>query len=143
MKYILMSLLFTLHLLLSESFVNILYNKNIIKPKIFFNKMSNHYFSDFTKSISIENKYMIIQSLINYIILQKNDLLYDYCSKNMGYNDIMHIIVSSDLEYIIKKHYYNKTVTELYDIIENNAKLTDCYIRIHTLNNTKLNLSLK
>jgi hypothetical protein len=100
--------------------------------------MSKHNFVDIAKTNSISDKYLLIRSLINHVVLQQNDLLFDYCYKNLNYADVMHVVISSDLEFIVKKHYDSKTVLELYDIIKANAELTDCYMKIHTLNNTRL-----
>jgi hypothetical protein len=126
--------LLIISLLSANSFINI--NKPLLPS--FSRGISKHNFVEFAKTNSISDKYVLIQSLINHIVLQKKDQLFDYCYKNLNYTDVMHVVISSDLEFIVKKHYYSKTVLELYDIIKANAELTDCYIKIHTLNNTKL-----
>jgi hypothetical protein len=90
-------------------------------------------FQKISTSLSTTDKYFLIHSLINHIVLRKSDLLFDYCYKNLNYTNVAHITMSADLEYVIKKHYHNKTTLELYDTISENAKLTDCYMNIHTL----------
>lgn len=118
-----------------NSFINI--NKPLLPRLRYERSMTKYNFVDLVKTNSISEKYLLIQSLIDHIVFQKNDMLLDYCYTNLNYTDVMHIVLSSDLEFIVKKHYYSKTVLELYDIIKVNTYLSECYVKIHTLNNTK------
>jgi len=125
-------IIFVLSFLCVESFVKPLFlgTKKCNPPN-----MCKYDFSDLTKNdASISNKYYLIYSLLNHVVYHKKDTLYNYCYNILNYTDIMHIVVSSDLEYIIKKHHDTKKTLELYDIIKNNSKLTDCYVKIHSWN---------
>ena len=105
--------------------------------------MAKYDFKDFAKVNSVSDKYFLINSLIKKVVLYDDNLLYDYCNKYLNNTDVMYVTLSRDLEYIIQKHHYKTTILELYDIIKENAKLTDCYINIHTLNSpntTKIGL---
>lgn len=94
--------------------------------------MAKHNFQDIGKSLSVADKYFLVHSLINHIELRKSALLIDYCQKNLNYTNVAQITTSSDLDFVIKKHASNKTTLELFDIIETNAKLTDCYLNVFT-----------
>ncbi len=135
MKLFIRIVLSVLSLYIAESFVTL---RPFPKHSFMKLKMCKHDFLNFAKDITVADKYFLIQSLINKIILHKPDLLHDYCYKNFNYTDIMHVVVSSDLEYIVKKHYDNKTTLELYDTIKKNAELTDCFLKIHRFNDTRL-----
>jgi hypothetical protein len=127
--------LFVVSFLCVESFVKPLF---FVSKKYIPSNMCKHNFADLTKNnTSISDKYYLIHSLLNHVVYNKKDTLYNYYYNILNYTDIMHIMVSSDLEYIIKKHYDTKKTLELYDIIKNNSKLTDCYVKLHTLNNVK------
>lgn len=127
--------LFILSFLCVESFVKPLF---FDRKKCIPSNMCKHNFGDLTKNnTSISDKYYLIHSLLNHVVYHKKDTLYNYCYNILNYTDIMHIVVSSDLEYIIKKHHDTKKTLELYDIIKNNSKLTDCYVKIHTLHGIK------
>lgn len=138
MKNLTSLLLLLLSLSLSLSFICV---NSFVNPSIMLRKTqhinsmtsSKHNFQDISRSLTIADKYFLIHSLINHIVLRKPDLLLDYCYKNFNYTNITNIMLSSDLEFMIKKHCHNKTTLELYDTISENAKLTDCYMNIHTL----------
>jgi hypothetical protein len=100
-------------------------------------QLAKHNFQDIGKSLSVADKYFLIHSLINHVELKKNALLIDYCQKNLNYTNVAHITTSSDLDFIIKRHSQNATTLELFDIIDANAKLTDCYVKVFTLDNMK------
>lgn len=100
-------------------------------------KLAKHNFADIGKSLSIADKYFLVHSLINHIILHKDAMMIDYCHKNLNYTNVAHITTSSDLDYIVKKHSHNKTTLQLYDTIMENAKLTDCFVKVFTLEDMK------
>ena len=129
MNSILRLCIFILSFYSVESFIKPLFLKNskIVKS------MCKHDFSNFGKSLSIPDKYFLIQSLVNDVVLNRNDLLFNYCYKKFNYTDISHVIISSDLAHIIKKYYHENSTLELYDIIYENSKLTDCFIKIHRM----------
>lgn len=133
MNSILKLCIFILSFYSVESFIKPLFLKNNNMNNKIVKSMCKHDFSNIGKSLSISDKYFLIQSLINEVLLKKNHLLFNYCYKKFNYTDISHIVISSDLEYIIKKYYDKNTTLELYDIITQNSKLTDCYIKIHRM----------
>jgi hypothetical protein len=128
-----MNIFFKLLLVLLSFWSTESFTKPFFIPKQFFQstKMAKHSFQDFSKSITLADKYFLIQSLVNHIVLHKKDLLYDYCAKNFNYTNISYVCTSSDLDFIIKKHWQSNSALKLYDIIDDNAKLTDCYIKIN------------
>lgn len=111
----------------AESFIKPIF---IPKPFLQGTKMAKHTFNDLSKDITLADKYFLIQSLVNHIVLHKKDLLYDYCQKQLNYSNISYVCASSDLEFIVKKHWQSNSALKLYDIITDNAKLTDCYIKV-------------
>lgn len=132
-KLITLSLVF-LSFVCTECFVKPYFiptNKLTLRP------MTRHSFSDVARALPLADKYFLIHSLINHILLQKGDLLLDYCYKKLNYTNITHITTSVDLDFVIKKHCHNLTTLQLFDTIEDNAKLTDCYMHIYTLDDMK------
>ena len=105
--------------------------------------MSKHNFLDFTQCITTNDKYFLIQSLINDVVLNRKELMYEYCYKNLNYTDVMHIRLSDELADIIKLHYKTNTILQLYDIIRTNSYSKDCHIHVYRLNDTLSNIPLK
>lgn len=96
--------------------------------------MTKHNFMDFAKPNSVADKYFLVQSLVNQVVLDRNALLFEYCHKKLNYTDVMHVIVSPELKNIIQKHHDMNTTLELYDIIHENAD--DCFIDVYKLGDT-------
>jgi hypothetical protein len=98
--------------------------------------MAKHNFLDFARTSSVPDKYFIIQSILNHVVLRRSDLLLDYCCKNLNYTDVLHINLSADLECIVRTHYSSTNVLELFDIIKTSSYAKDCHIDITLLNQT-------
>lgn len=120
--------------------LSFVFSEAFVKPMILRSKsiplyrsMTKHNFMDFAKTITVADKYFLIHSLINQVVLNKNALLFDYCNKNLNYTDVMHVIISPELETIIRRHYSTNTTLELYDIIC--SKSDDCFIDVYKLGN--------
>ncbi len=90
--------------------------------------MAKHSFKELTRSITVADKYFLVHSLVNHVVLRQSYLLHDLCEKKLNYTDVSNILVSLDLEYVIQKHWQNKSSLQLYETIKENAELTDCYI---------------
>lgn len=126
---------------LSIMFMSFMFVESFIKPMLLstrpnllkLNAMAKHSFVDISSSLSVPDKYFIICSLVDHVVMKKPNMLYDYCYKNLNYTNVMHITLSSDLEYVINKHWHSKSTLDLFDTIQENAKLTDCYMHVYTL----------
>jgi hypothetical protein len=120
--------------------------ESYIKPTFFHNKpvlrpaMCKHNFADFTVGKkSMNDKYLLIHSLINYVVYDKQDLFYDYCHKNLNYTDIMHIVVAPALQSIIRSNYLNNTTIELYDMIKTKSGHDNDYsVNVFRLNDYRV-----
>jgi len=128
MKLFLRTFILVASFVFSQSFMRPM----LLKKSISVVAATKYNFNEFTTKISVPDKYFLIQSFINHIVLQKPDLLFDYCYKNLNETNVMHITISRDLEYMVKKHYNTKSILELFDTISSNAELTDCYMKIYT-----------
>lgn len=122
--------LFTVESYIKPLFVH---KKPLLRPG-----MCKHNFADFSNNITIADKYFLIHSLTNHIVLNKQDLLFDYCYKNLNYTDIMHVVISPALESVIRSNYDKNTTLELYDTIKTKSLNDDCSISIFRLNDYKV-----
>lgn len=143
MKFSIRLITFIVSLLSVECFIKPMFIPRKLAIKTSITSLSKHNFVDFAKAITTADKYFLIQSLINDVVLQRKELLYDYCYKNLNYTDVMHVRISDDLINIIRDHYKTSTVLELYDIINTNSYSKDCHVNIYTFNGTINKLHLK
>ena len=133
MKVIFRIILAAISFYSAQSFVKPWCMQPKIRSLIKSTSMTKHNFLDFAGESSVADKYFIIQSLLNHVLLKRSDLLLDYCYKNLNYTDALHIKVSSELESIVKTHYSSQNVLELYDIIKTSSYSKDCHIDVITL----------
>jgi hypothetical protein len=143
MKFSIRLLIFILSFFTVECFIKPLFIPRKLALQKYIHKMSKHNFLDFAGSISIADKYFLIQSLINDVVLQRKELMYDYCYKTLNYTDVMHVKISDEMTNIIRDHYKTSTVIELYDIIKTNSYSKDCHVHVYTFNETISKLPLK
>ena len=83
--------------------------------------MTKHNFMDFADKLTVADKYFLIHAMINHVKLQKEQLLFHYCHKNLNYTDVAHVTISPDIKDILSKNCHTKTTLELYDMITENA----------------------
>jgi hypothetical protein len=133
MKAIFKLILAALSCFAVESFVKPMFLTRTVLTKV---PMAKHNFLDFARKSSVSDKYFIIQSILNHVILSRSDLLLHYCYQNLNYTDVLHINLSADLERIVRTHYSSKNVLELFDIIKTSSYAKDCHIDVILLNQT-------
>jgi hypothetical protein len=124
--------LFTVESYIKPAFFN---NKPVLRPA-----MCKHNFADFINNkIPMNDKYLLIHSLINHVVYDKQDLFYDYCHKKLNYTDIMHIVVAPALQSVIRSNYLNSTTVELYDIIKmRSVSDNDYHVNVFRLNDYRV-----